>query len=102
MALARKFKLDRCSEEIDATIEKSNRKLENPLPRRDTVVPWCKMRVGESLWFDCDMLTAEEIRSIQISKRRYNKDYGEMFVDLKHRGDLRKSGFKYLEIARIK
>lgn len=66
------------------------------------VVPFEQLKVGQSIWIDLDVTDKRDWQAALASMRMYNSKLDSPFVSHKHRGDMRKSGFKYLEIGRIK
>lgn len=67
-----------------------------------SVIPLHELVVGESFWCDLDTSNIGEVHSIRTSLRHYNHKGDVQFVARKHRGDMRKTGFKYLEVGRVK
>lgn len=96
------FEIKQCSTEFLILLDKKRMKAENPLPDRITRYPLHKLAVGQALFVDVDIVGALEMRSIRIAVKRYNAIHKDLFVVKKHRGDLRKTGYRYIEIVRVK
>lgn len=96
------YEINESSEYIQRLIPKKARSSPNPIGERNLRLPFNTMAVGESIWINMDDEHPFNVQSVRIAAMNYNKKYPYMFEWVKHRGDKRKSGFKWLEIGRIR
>lgn len=97
------YEVKYCSDAIKRHIKGRAYTQQATLERKSRcIVPIEHLAVGDSIWCDLDTAKEGELHSIRSSVRYYNEKGIVQFVVHKHRGDMRKTGFKYLEVGRVK
>jgi hypothetical protein len=98
------IEIKKCSDVMFKLISRKDLTNENPLSQKSSRigVPFNKLEVGQSLWVDIPNIDKNLYRAIILATLHFNKTQPGMFEKMKHRDGAAKTGFKYLEIVRIK